>query len=69
MTETLPPVSSPTYMAEWGEKLTKARYRKLHRVIRVLSSRGKTTGNMDKAISEWEDDLEYLEKTWAKRLK
>lgn len=67
MSETLPPVSSPAHMAEWGKKLTKTRYRKLHRVIRVLASSGKTMGNMDKAVSEWEDDLEYLEKTWASK--
>ena len=65
MTDTLPFVGSPAHMAEWGEKLTRSRYIKLHRVIRVLASSGRTMGNMDKAVSEWEDDLEYLEEKWA----
>ena len=64
MTENLPPVGSPAYMAEWGEKMSKERYRKLHRVIRVLASSGKTLGNMDKAVIEWEEDLDYLENNW-----
>ena len=64
MTENLPPVGSPAYMAEWGEKMSKERYRKLHRVIRVLASSGKTLGNMDKAVIEWEEDLEYLDNNW-----
>ena len=68
MTENLPPVGSPAYMAEWGEKMSKERYRKLHRVIRVLASRGKTLGNMDKAVIEWEEDLEYLENHWEPKV-
>ena len=66
--ENLPPVGSPAYMAEWGEKMSKERYRKLHRVIRVLASSGKTLGNMDKAVIEWEEDLEYLENHWEPKV-
>jgi hypothetical protein len=40
-------------MVEWGTKLSLTRYRKLHRVVRVLASSGKTLGNMDKAVIEW----------------
>lgn len=68
MTDTLPFVGSLAHMAEWGEKLTRSRYIKLHRVIRVLASSGRTMGNMDKAVSEWEDDLEYLEEKWAPKV-
>lgn len=68
MSGTLPPVGSPAYMEEWGEKLSTERYRKLHRVIRVLASSGRTLGNMDKAVGEWEDDLEYLESHWRPKL-
>jgi len=69
LTSDLPPVASPAYMAEWGRKNTPDRYRKLHRVIRVLASSGKTLGNMDKAVIEWEEDLDYLEAKWAPLLK
>lgn len=65
----LPPVASPAYMAEWGARRSPTRYRKLHRVIRVLASSGRTLGNMDKAVIEWEEDLEYLEEKWAPVLK
>ena len=64
MSETLPPVASPAYMAEWGDTLSKDRYRKLHRVLRVLAINGASMVNMDKAVSEWEDDLEYIENKW-----
>ena len=65
----LPPVASPAYMAEWGARRSPTRYRKLHRVIRVLASSGRTLGNMDKAVIEWEEDLEYLENKWSPVLK
>ncbi|MDB4244689.1 hypothetical protein N9832_00010 [Amylibacter sp.] len=68
MSDILPPVSSPAYMAEWGEKLSSTRYRKLHRVIKVLASSGETIGNMDKAVNEWKTDLNYLENTWRPRI-
>ncbi len=67
LTRQLPPVGSPAYMAEWGAANTKERYRKLHRVIRVLASRALTLGNMEKAACEWEEDLEFLDKTWKRR--
>ena len=69
MSDILPPVSSPAYMAEWGEKLSPQRYRKLHRVIQVLASSGQTMGNMDKAVIEWKADLKYLEDKWAAVIK
>ena len=64
MTGTLPPVGSPAHMEEWGEPHSTTRYRKLHRVIRVLASSGKHFENMRKAVQEWEDDLLYLEHRW-----
>lgn len=65
MSGTLPPVASPAYMAEWGEPNTRQRYRKLHRVIRVLASSGKQFPNMELAVQHWEDDLLYIEKNWS----
>ena len=65
LSEILPPVGSPAYMAEWGEPETAERYRKAHLVIRVLASSAKTLGNQDKAAAEWEADLEYMEQAWG----
>lgn len=65
MTGTLPPAGSPPYYAEWGEPLTRERYRKLHR---VLASSAAHFENMEKAHREWEDDLVYLEKMWDRRV-
>lgn len=65
MSETLPAVGSPAYIAEWGEPKTRVRYRKLHRIIRIFATSERTLDNMDKAVMAWEDDLEYLEKTWS----
>lgn len=65
LSEILPPVGSPAYMAEWGEPETAERYRKAHRVIRVLASSAKTLGNQDKAASDWEADLAYMEQAWG----
>ena len=42
-------------MEEWGEPETAERYRKAHRVIRVLASSAKTLGNQEKAAADWED--------------
>jgi len=61
MTRALPQVGSPAYMAEWGHPMTQERYRKLHRVIRVLASSGKNFENMDIAVHHWEADLNYIE--------
>jgi hypothetical protein len=65
MSGVLPPVSSPAYMAEWGAPNSRERYRKLHRVIRVLASSNKHFPNRELAIQHWEEDLVYLEETWA----
>ncbi len=65
LTSQLPPIGSPAYIAEWGKDGSAQRYRKLHRVIRVLASSAKTLGNMSKAEKEWEEDLIYIEKKWS----
>jgi len=64
LTSQLPPIGSPAYIAEWGKESSALRYRKLHRVIRVLASSAITLGNMKKAATEWEEDLLYIEKKW-----
>ena len=65
LTSQLPLIGSPAYIAEWGEESSALRYKKLHRVIRVLASSAITIGNMNKAATEWEEDLLYIEKKWS----
>ncbi len=65
LTSQLPPIGTPAYIAEWGKESSALRYRKLHRVIRVLASSAKTLGYMIKAETEWEEDLLYIEKKWS----
>ena len=65
LTSQLPLIGSPTYIAEWSEENSALRYKKLHRVIRVLASSAITIGNMNKAATEWEEDLLYIEKKWS----
>jgi hypothetical protein len=67
MTGVLPPVSSPAYVAEWGEPRTSKRYRKLHRTIQALKSGADHFDNREKAAIEWAEDLEYIEATWSAR--
>ena len=51
MTGVLPPVSSPAYVAEWGEPSTSKRYRKLHRTIQALKSGADHFDNREKRPS------------------
>tara|TARA_B110000503_G_scaffold139953_1_gene229574 strand:- start:2409 stop:2897 length:489 start_codon:yes stop_codon:yes gene_type:complete len=65
ITSQLPPIGSPAYISEWGEENSPLRYKKLHRVIRVLASSAISLGNMNKAATEWEEDLLYIEEKWS----
>lgn len=69
MSETLPFVGSPAYMFEWGQPLTRVRYRKLHRVLTVFRSGALHDERMETAVGHWTEDLEYIEKTWEPRVK
>ena len=60
----LPFVWSPAYMAEWGPSKSKKRYAKLTTVIRSLAFGNQNLPNIEKAIIEWETDLEYLSERW-----
>ncbi len=64
----LPRVCSDAYTAEWGEPRSPTRLAKLRRTlegfIRNASLRG---GNMDIAVQEWRDDLEFVEDAFGKR--
>lgn len=61
----LPPVGSPAYMEEWGEPLSRTRFIKLHRVIRVLASSAAHDDKLHAAMEDWEEDLRYLDSKWA----
>jgi hypothetical protein len=60
LARSLPPVGSPAYMDEWGEPGSSKRFDKLSQVLRSLIIQKRNFGNMDKAVSEWEDDLSWL---------
>ena len=63
ITENLPIIGSPAYTLEWGEKNSRKRYKKLHRTIQAFISGAVTQNrsNMEKAVIEWKEDLEYVE--------
>ena len=59
----LPPVGSPAYMFEWGEAKSRKRFLKLRTVLKRLFFKAKGF-NWEKAMIEWDADLEYIEKKW-----
>lgn len=69
MSDTLPFVGSPAYMYEWGEPLTRNRYRKLHRVLAVFRSGAQNDERMEEAVRHWSDDLGYIEGVWEPRVR
>jgi hypothetical protein len=63
----LPIVGSPAYTDEWGEPKSPKRYEKL---IKVLESQLGNPGNinrpnMEKAMIEWAEDLEWVQRNYA----
>jgi len=63
----LPMVGSPAYTDEWGTPKSSKRYEKL---IRFLESQLNNPGNndrpnMEKAMIEWREDLEWVQRTYA----
>jgi hypothetical protein len=60
----LPLVGSPSYTDEWGTPNSPKRYWKL---VRFLESQltNRAYHNMDKAIIEWSEDLEWVQRTYA----
>ena len=64
ISEVLPFVGSLAYMHEWGLPLSPDRYRKLHRVLTVFRSGALSDDRLSEAVSDWTDDLDYLERTW-----
>ena len=56
----LPFVESPSYMREWGENGTLDRYNKLKRFLNAEIN-SPIQKNHYRAITEWKEDLEWLE--------
>ena len=63
----LPMVGSPAYTEEWGAPKSSKRYEKLTRVLESqLSNPGDINRpNMEKAIIELAEDLEWVQRTYA----
>lgn len=61
---TLPPVFDRPYMDQWGPN---GSARRLHKIADCLASFARNAarmpGNYDEAISDWQDDLQYLYET------
>ncbi|MBI77395.1 MAG: hypothetical protein CMM53_06405 [Rhodospirillaceae bacterium] len=64
MENDLPPVSSPSYMEEWGSPMSRYRYKKLHRVLNAFVTGNQNKENIEKAIIEWKEDIDYIENNW-----
>ena len=74
MLEELPLVQSPAYLLEWDKPNSWGRYKKLQRVLQgmILTTQSRKDieyKDFDKAIMEWKDDLEYLQKKWRNIVK
>ena len=64
--EPLPFVHTPMYMHEWGTPKSRERVDKVCSFFlgEINRPRGNTR-DFERAISEWEDDLEYVKRTWG----
>jgi hypothetical protein len=63
----LPIVGSPAYTDEWGEPKSSKRHEKLVRFLESqLANPGNTNRpNMEKAMIEWAEDLNWVQKNYA----
>jgi hypothetical protein len=63
----LPIVSSPAYTDEWGEPNSSKRYNKLVRFLesQLTNPSNLNRPNMEKAMIEWAEDLEWVQKKYA----
>ena len=61
----LPPIKDRSYMEEWGEPESKKRFYKVKRVIEYLIEDHSNPNIFDKALRDWQKDLDYLDKKWG----
>lgn len=70
--DTLTDVRDKSYAAEWGKPGTKKRYKKIHDSLATFLNNGRARNrsgsiNLNVAIAEWEMDLAYIERSFARR--
>jgi len=65
----LPLVQSPAYSFEWGGPLSNKRYKKLLRTLKSLSESKEGLSNMEKAIIEWREDIDYIVNQYGELIK
>ena len=67
----LPIVESPAYTDEWGPPNSPTRYWKLVRFLggQLSNPRNENAPNMGKAMIEWSEDLEWVEKSFSHLIK
>jgi hypothetical protein len=68
--EQLPMVGSPAYTYEWGTPNSAKRYQKLVHVFesQINNPANHNKPNMEKAMIEWREDLEWVRKTYEHRM-
>jgi hypothetical protein len=67
----LPLIQSPAYTAEWGEPKSQKRFNKMKYFFQQMifqNNKRNRDNAFDKAITEWEDDLNYLIENWKNKL-
>ena len=65
MTEQLPMVDNPVYVAEWGAPSSKQRLDKFCRTIEALIRQNKNRPGMGLAVSDWQEDLVWVRGRYA----
>jgi hypothetical protein len=59
MTEQLPMVDNPVYVAEWGDPFSKRRLDKFCRTIKAFIRQNKNRSGMQLAVAHWQEDLSW----------
>ncbi|UTA47450.1 hypothetical protein L1F30_14975 [Simiduia sp. 21SJ11W-1] len=72
MQDTLTDVRDKSYATEWGKPASKKRYKKIHDSVATFLNNGRARNrngaiDLSVAVAEWEMDLDYLEKTFARQ--
>ncbi|HLB79212.1 MAG TPA: hypothetical protein VJJ77_01800 [Dongiaceae bacterium] len=66
----LPMVGSPAYTDEWGEPMSRKRLDKVISTLNLLADPGaQSQRNMERAMIEWSEDLDWVIKTFGDRVR
>ena len=68
MTEQLPMVDNPVYVAEWGDPSSKRRLDKFSRTIEAFIRQNKNRVGMELALAHWQEDLSWAQNHYAGRV-